>query len=95
MASTRAWIAGFAVATAAAAGGYFVGRGAQVPVVMQALAPAPATVAQTPAAKPLYYQDPDGKSVYSASPRKTADGRDFKPVYGEQQTRAGGQSMKT
>lgn len=37
------------------------------------------------AAKPangpvIYYRDPDGKSVYSSSPRKTADGRDFLAV---------------
>jgi Cu(I)/Ag(I) efflux system membrane fusion protein len=29
---------------------------------------------------PLYYQDPDGKPFYAAAPRKTADGRDYKPV---------------
>ncbi|MDJ1156798.1 efflux RND transporter periplasmic adaptor subunit [Chelatococcus sp. SYSU_G07232] len=28
----------------------------------------------------LYYRDPDGKPAYSASPAKTADGRDFRPV---------------
>lgn len=27
-----------------------------------------------------YYRDPDGKAVYSATPRKTADGRDFVAV---------------
>jgi Cu(I)/Ag(I) efflux system membrane fusion protein len=35
-----------------------------------------------PDRKPLYYQDPDGKPDYSPTPKKTADGRDFKPVYG-------------
>jgi Cu(I)/Ag(I) efflux system membrane fusion protein len=39
-----------------------------------------ATVAPRPRA-PLYYQDPDGKADYSPTPRKTADGRDYKPVY--------------
>jgi Cu(I)/Ag(I) efflux system membrane fusion protein len=29
---------------------------------------------------PIYYQDPDGKPLYSATPRKTADGRDYRPV---------------
>lgn len=33
--------------------------------------------------KPLYYQDPDGKPDYSPTPKKTADGRDYKPVYGD------------
>lgn len=36
-----------------------------------------------PDRKPLYYQDPDGKPDYSPTPKKTADGRDFKPVYGD------------
>jgi Cu(I)/Ag(I) efflux system membrane fusion protein len=27
-----------------------------------------------------YYQDPDGKPYYSATPRKTDDGRDYRPV---------------
>ena len=30
---------------------------------------------------PVYYQDPDGKPVYSPTPRKTADGRDYRPVF--------------
>jgi Cu(I)/Ag(I) efflux system membrane fusion protein len=36
-----------------------------------------------PDRKPLYYQDPNGKPIYSPVPKKTADGRDFKPVYGD------------
>lgn len=36
-----------------------------------------------PPRKPLYYQDPDGKPDYSPTPKKTADGRDYKPVYGD------------
>ena len=31
--------------------------------------------------QPLFYQDPDGKPFYAASPRKTADGRDYRPVF--------------
>ena len=87
MDSRRAWIAGLTVAVAAAAGGYFVGRiGTNESTSMQSAPPAPAmAAAQMPKTKPLYYQDPDGKPVYSSTPRKTADGRDFKPVYGEQQ----------
>ncbi|MDF3812823.1 efflux RND transporter periplasmic adaptor subunit [Rhodopseudomonas sp. BAL398] len=39
----------------------------------------------TPAAaqtsdEPIYYQDPDGKPVYSLTPKATADGRAFRPV---------------
>jgi len=33
------------------------------------------------AGAPLYYQDPDGKPDYSPTPKKTADGRDYMPVY--------------
>ena len=33
------------------------------------------------ARQPLYYQDPDGKPAYSAGPGKTADGRDYRPVF--------------
>ncbi|WP_424138230.1 efflux RND transporter periplasmic adaptor subunit [Roseomonas chloroacetimidivorans] len=44
--------------------------------------PAPASAsAPGPARQPLYYQDPSGKPEYSAASRKTADGRDFVPVY--------------
>ena len=43
----------------------------------QASVAAPTPVARTP----IYYQDPDGKPEYSPTPKKTADGRDFKPVY--------------
>ena len=37
--------------------------------------------AAVPDGKPLYYQDPDGKPAYAADPAKTADGRDYKPVF--------------
>jgi Cu(I)/Ag(I) efflux system membrane fusion protein len=29
---------------------------------------------------PIYYQDPDGKPFYSLTPKKTEDGRDYRPV---------------
>ncbi|MCK1720276.1 efflux RND transporter periplasmic adaptor subunit [Bradyrhizobium sp. 141] len=29
---------------------------------------------------PIYYQDPDGKPLYSPTPKKTADGRDYRAV---------------
>lgn len=29
---------------------------------------------------PIYYQDPDGKPFYSLTPRKTEEGRDYRPV---------------
>jgi Cu(I)/Ag(I) efflux system membrane fusion protein len=36
-----------------------------------------------PLRQPLYYQDPDGKPFYAPGPRKTADGRDYQPVFGD------------
>ncbi|HKQ11008.1 MAG TPA: efflux RND transporter periplasmic adaptor subunit [Rhizomicrobium sp.] len=49
--------------------------------------PAEPLAAETPALQPgrtaLYYQDPDGKPDYSPTPKKTADGRDYRPVYDE------------
>lgn len=36
-----------------------------------------------PDRKPIYYQDPDGKPDYATAPKKTADGRDYKPVYAD------------
>jgi Cu(I)/Ag(I) efflux system membrane fusion protein len=46
-----------------------------------AIVTAGAAHAADPARPPLYYQDPDGKPFYSASPKKAADGRDYKPVF--------------
>jgi Cu(I)/Ag(I) efflux system membrane fusion protein len=37
--------------------------------------------ADDPARPPLYYQDPDGKPFYASSPKKTADGREYRPVF--------------
>ncbi|MBI3676969.1 MAG: efflux RND transporter periplasmic adaptor subunit [Proteobacteria bacterium] len=78
-------LAGAAVALAAVslAAGYWLH--ADTPSAPGApTAAAPAMAQQPPAPrKPLYYQDPDGKPDYSPTPKKTADGRDFKPVYGD------------
>ncbi|MGH6828524.1 MAG: efflux RND transporter periplasmic adaptor subunit [Rhizomicrobium sp.] len=41
----------------------------------------PITASAQPVPKPLYYQGPDGKPEYSATPKKTVDGRPFKPIY--------------
>lgn len=57
------------------------------PAVPMQSATAPASVAAAPVPqpdrKPIYYQDPDGKPDYSPAPKKTPDGRDFKPVFGD------------
>ncbi len=50
--------------------------------IAPASTPAPATAhAPAPGRQPLYYQDPSGKPEYSATTSKSADGRDFVPVY--------------
>jgi Cu(I)/Ag(I) efflux system membrane fusion protein len=59
--------------------GYWFGP--RTPAAEPVATPAP-VVAQVPVVRtPAYYQDPDGKADYSPTPKKTADGRDFKPVY--------------
>src|SRR5581483_4761056 len=75
----RIWVIAILLVTVVAAGGgYWLGRS-------QESAPMPSQAASAPAAPapqtPIYYQDPDGKSDYSPTPKKTADGRDYKPVY--------------
>ena len=61
----------------AGAGYWFRSLPAGKPVATPIAAPVPA------ARTPLYYQDPDGKADYSPTPKKTADGRGFKPIYGD------------
>jgi Cu(I)/Ag(I) efflux system membrane fusion protein len=69
-----------AATLAAGAVGYWARRdGSLVPT------PAPAALAETAKAKAaagpvIYYRDPSGKPFYSASPKKTRDGRDFVAV---------------
>jgi len=70
-----------AVALIAAALGYFLGR-AHENAPTQAVR-TPTMAAQRETRTPTYYQDPDGKPDYSPIPKKTADGRDYKPVYDE------------
>lgn len=59
---------------AAAGGGLFVSRGQlhSVDIVASAAAQTNGT--------PAYYQDPDGKPLYSPTPMKTPDGRDYVAV---------------
>ena len=79
MSDTRVWVAGAVVALlAATGGGYLLGRDHRDGQAANASAPLAARVA-----KPAYYQDPDGKAIYSPVPKSTADGRAFKPVYAE------------
>ncbi|HEX4077381.1 MAG TPA: efflux RND transporter periplasmic adaptor subunit [Rhizomicrobium sp.] len=89
MTGNRLRVAGALVALIAAAeGGYLLGR--NQPTGDQVTAAT--LVRESRAPKPLYYQDPDGKPIYSPTPRKTADGRDFKPVYAERSAPPGKQT---
>ena len=74
----RNWmIAILVVALVAAGGGYLLGRSHDNATTPGSVASAPMAASPTP----IYYQDPDGKPDYSPTPKKTADGRDYKPVY--------------
>jgi Cu(I)/Ag(I) efflux system membrane fusion protein len=68
---------------AAGIGGYFLGlRGLSLPGIVELTAWL-GTSAQAAATDPrpvLYYSDPDGAPVYSATPRQTKDGRAFRAV---------------
>ncbi|MDR3435769.1 efflux RND transporter periplasmic adaptor subunit [Telmatospirillum sp.] len=81
------------VVAGAAAGGYWLGHSA-VPRPVAAVVPAPAAVAEVPAeaAKAertvLYYKDPTGKPEFSPDPKKDAAGRDFVPVYSDEESAA-------
>ncbi len=54
-------------------------RGDQQSTVVPTGAPSKISVS-APAPKPIYYQDPDGKPDYSPRPKRTVDGRAYKPV---------------
>ncbi len=71
---TRAFMVCTAAALIAAAGGGYAPR--PFARVFAIVAPA----AAQEAGAPLYYEDPDGKPDYSPVPKKTADGRDYRPV---------------
>jgi Cu(I)/Ag(I) efflux system membrane fusion protein len=75
---TRSGLAGTVAAIVAAAGAIFVAAGGlpQRPGVI----PAISARAAANSGAPIYFQDPDGKPLYSLTPRKTADGRDYRAV---------------
>lgn len=77
-----------AAIVAAGVGGYWAGQRALVlpPLPWMQTLPwfgstASAPFRGDPAGPVIYYRDPDGRPVYSAEPRKTADGRDFLVVH--------------
>ncbi|MBI5318294.1 efflux RND transporter periplasmic adaptor subunit [Bradyrhizobium sp.] len=74
--SRAALMAAAAVIVAAAAGsGWFLMHRGQPQLAMTT----PAAAADT-APAPLYYRDPDGKPLYSLTPKQTPDGRDYTAV---------------
>jgi membrane fusion protein, copper/silver efflux system len=77
----RAFLAGAtAAAVIAAAGGGFIGvRGHRQSTAASNVTLISPAVAQT-SGDPVYYQDPDGHPLYSLTPKKTSDGRDYRAV---------------
>ncbi len=72
-------IATVAAVSAAAGGGFIMGRPQHQVAEAPRISLVTAAAAQTMDA-PIYYQDPDDKPSYSLTPRKTPDGRDYKAV---------------
>jgi membrane fusion protein, copper/silver efflux system len=64
---------------AAAGGGFIAGRAQHQPAETPDMAVVTPAAAQTSGA-PIYYQDPDGRPLYSLTPAKTPDGRDYRGV---------------
>jgi len=66
--------------SAAGAGGYYAGSNGFRVEWLAFSAPATSQTAPATSGAVIYYRDPDGKPFYAATPRKTADGRDYLPV---------------
>jgi Cu(I)/Ag(I) efflux system membrane fusion protein len=77
----RAVLMGAAVVAmiAAAGGGYFAGHAQRRSGGTTAMAVVMPAAAQM-GGEPAYYQDPDGRPLYSLTPTKTPDGRDYRGV---------------
>ncbi len=85
----RIALTGLALAAvmAAGVGGYWAGlRGTAAPLGLTELfgTASPSKAAQPPSGRVIYYQDPDGRPVYSVVQRRTDDGRDFRAVHASQ-----------
>jgi Cu(I)/Ag(I) efflux system membrane fusion protein len=74
----RVILAGIAVAAliAAAGGGFVAVRGYPHSTEAALVSPAAAQASDDP----IYFQDPDGRPFYSLTPKKTADGREYRAV---------------
>jgi membrane fusion protein, copper/silver efflux system len=69
-------------ATAGAAGGYWYAR---APAGMLASGFAPESAALAAERKILYYRDPSGAPYWSAAPKQDAQGRDYLPVFEDEE----------
>ena len=77
----RALLAGAtAAAVIAAAGGGFIGVRGHLHPTSAATVALVSTASAQASDEPIYYQDPDGRPLYSLTPRKTPDGRDYRAV---------------
>src|SRR5438128_6939939 len=77
-------------AAAGAAGGYWYAS-------RQAAMPTPSLSAEPAAAEDrtiLYYRDPSGAPFWSATPKKDAQGRDYLPVYDDEEPSTSAQPKK-
>jgi Cu(I)/Ag(I) efflux system membrane fusion protein len=88
----RAVIIVSAVALIAAVGGAFIVAGVKRPAMFTPVIVTPAAAGD---AAPAYYQDPDGKPLYSPTPTKTPDGRDYVPVMPDAEPSAGSKPATT
>jgi membrane fusion protein, copper/silver efflux system len=64
----------------AAGGGFIIGRAQRQLADTSSMAVAVTPTAAQTSGEPIYYQDPDGKPIYSLTPMKTKDGRDYRGV---------------
>ena len=77
----RALLAGVTLAAVtAAAGGGFIGVRGHLHLTSAATVALVSTASAQASDEPIYYQDPDGRPLYSLTPRKTPDGRDYRAV---------------
>ena len=89
----RAVIASATAALIAAAGAGLVLAGAQgLPTRVIAMT---TSAAADESRTPIYYEDPDGKPLYSPTPKKTPDGRDYRPVFAGADASSGQDAAKT
>jgi Cu(I)/Ag(I) efflux system membrane fusion protein len=64
-------------------GGYRFGTGSWPWTQRAEPVPVASVQDNTASHKVLYWKDPDGKPDFAPAPKKTADGRDYLPVYDE------------